>query len=278
MLSDHKSKFDLYSLGIVVKDKAVNSDTIHVTPIEDMSLSDGPLATTKNNRSVSLPDITGKVTNKKSTSNNIITATWIPMSSGNRITSPNVCANETVRIFRYANTDEYYWDTIFREPLIRRLEEVMYAYSDLKTPLKAFDKNSSYWIIWSTLNKFIHLHTSKSDGEPFAYDVIIDTKNGQITIKDDIKNVINLNSKTSTLTVNTNKQVIVNTKDTIVNASNQTTVNTKTATINASNQTSINTPTLNVSNNVNIGGNTNIGGSMNAGGAVNGSGGNCFNG
>ena len=101
---------------------------------------------------------------------------------------------------------------------------------------------------------------------------------GQITIKDDIKNVINLNSKTSTLTVNTNKQVIVNTKDTIVNASNQTTVNTKTATINASNQTSINTPTLNVSNNVNIGGNTNIGGSMNAGGAVNGSGGNCFNG
>ncbi len=278
MLTDHNSKFQLYSLGIVVKNKPVNSDIIEVTPIEDFTLADGPLATTKKQRSVNLPNINGKKINSKATSSSIIEATWIPLADGNRITSPNVCANETVRIFRYANTDEYYWNTIFREPLIRRLEEVMYAYSDLKQPLKAFDKNSSYWILWSTLNKKVHIHTSKSDGEPFAYDVIIDTKNGQITVQDDIKNVINLNSKTSTLTVNTNQQIIANTNNATINAHKNCTVNTEVATINASNNTNINTPTLNVSNDVNIGGNTNISGNMSAGGAVNGSGGNCYNG
>ena len=278
MLRGHKSKYELYSLGIVVKDKPLKSDIIEVCPIEDLNLTDGDIATYKNERSISLPDITGKMIHSKATSTSVIKATWVPMADGNRITSPNVCANETVRIFRYANTDEYYWDTIFREPLLRRLEEVMYAYSDLKAPLKAFDKNSSYWILWSTLNKKVQIHTSKSDGEPFTYDVIIDTKNGSVTIEDDIKNKIELTSKNSTLVINTNQQVLANTKVCVVNATDEATINTKTATINASSETSINTPTLNVSNNVNIGGNLQVDQNINANGAVNGTGGNCYNG
>ncbi len=278
MLREQRSKYELYSLGIVVKDKPVKSDIVEVCPIEDLNLSDGPLASYKESRAVSLPDINGKINHSKADSKVTIKATWVPMADGNRITSPNVCANETVRIFRYANTNDYFWDTIFREPSIRRLEEVMYAYSDLKKPLVPYDKNSSYWILWSTLNKKVQIHTSKSDGEPFTYDFIIDTKNGTVTIEDDIHNKIELVSKQSILYLNTNQQIIANTKYAVVNANTEATINTETAIVNASSEMSINTPTLNISDNVNIGGSVQIDGNMNADGAVNGSGGNCYNG
>jgi hypothetical protein len=41
-----------------------------------------------------------------------------------------------------------------------------------------------YWIEISTHRKNIRLHTSKNDGEPFAWDIQLDTKNGTFTIED----------------------------------------------------------------------------------------------
>jgi hypothetical protein len=253
------SKFTFYSVGIVATTKPLGSDIISVVPMEQLNLADGPLETFSDKRSLNLPNATGKVYSGTFTSTVKISATWLPLSDSNRMTAPDVCQNETVMLYRYANTDQYYWTTIFREPLIRRLEHVVYAYGNLRAPLQAWDQNSSYWMLWSTVEKLIHLHTSKSDGEPYAYDIIIDTKHGSVTIKDDINNSMTLDSPTSTLTVNTNKAAIVNTQDATINASKSATVTTPVATINASSSMQVNTPTCNFSENVNIGGNLTYG-------------------
>ncbi len=253
------SKFTFYSVGIVATTKSLGSDIISVVPIEQLNLADGPLETFTDKRSIKLPNATGKIYNGTFTSTVKILATWLPLSDSNRMTSPDVCKNETVMLYRYANTDQYYWTTIFREALIRRLEHVVYAYGDLTAPLQEWDQNSSYWILWSTVEKLIHLHTSKSDGEPYTYDIIIDTKHGSVTVKDDINNSITLDSPTSTLTINTNKAATINTQKATVNASESATITTPTATINASSSLKVNTPVCTFSDNVNIGGNLTYG-------------------
>ncbi len=195
-MSDEKlSKLKLYSLGIVIEDKQRGSDLISVLPIEELPLTDGLVKDVKR-------DFKAKTVNAKSVIKTSevkgdlkLIAKWIPFGHSNRISSPDVIKNETVILFRFADTEEYYWTTIFREPSIRRLESVLYAFGNLAKGMEAFDKESSYWFEVSTHDKYIKLHTAKSDGEPYEYDVTFNTETGFIEIKDNIGNVIKLTSR-----------------------------------------------------------------------------------
>lgn len=187
-----ESQLKLYSLGIVVEDKKLNTDYIVVVPIETLSDLDGDLSKNK-----TLP----KSKNNKVSRSNSVLAKWVQNGQTNRITSPNVYANETVRIFRFADNDEYFWDTYMHEPDIRRLEHVQYSYSNKKTPLEKYDDNSSYYSIWSTLKKFLHIHTSTNDGEASGYDFKVNTKTGIFTLEDTQNNQIIWNSTKKTLTI-----------------------------------------------------------------------------
>lgn len=205
-----ETNLKLYSLGIVVETKPVGTDYILVSPVEDLNIQ------TPGNIKDYKKDYDGNKKNLESVnfttqheSKNYIKAKWLPFGHSNRITAPDVVINETVILFKFADVDEYYWTTIFREPILRRLETVQYAYSNLKDGITktTFDKESSYWVEYSTKDKYVHLHTAKSDGEPFIYDLKIDTKQGVITVKDDVGNYIQLDSSQDTATVNTNKDI-----------------------------------------------------------------------
>lgn len=193
------SQLKLFSLGIVVEDKPRGSDKITVNPIEEIFIFNGLLSKDERKYDVTVPNMKGVKLSANVKGNVHLDATWIPYGHSNRMTSPNVCKNETVAIYRYADTDDYYWTTIFREPKLRRLEDVIYAFSNLSKGLEPFDFNSSYWFRVNTIDKIVRLHTSKSDGEPFEYDIIVDTGNGNIVIKDDIGNQIKLDSKSNTI-------------------------------------------------------------------------------
>lgn len=195
MLEDKQSKLKLYSLGIVIKDKQRGSDLISVLPIEELPMSDGLIKDAK--KEFKAKGVDSKSVSKISSveGNLELIAKWIPFGHSNRISSPDVIKNETVILFRFADTEEYYWTTIFREPSLRRLETVLYAFGNLSKGMIPFDKDSSYWLEVSTHDKYVKLHTSKSDGEPYEYDVIINTDTGSIELKDDIGNVIRLTSK-----------------------------------------------------------------------------------
>ena len=218
-----ESGFKFYSVGVVTADKLVGSDMIEVYPSEDLPLINGKIADHKVQWDVSLPNVNGSLNTSKVKGGATISARWLPLGDANRITAPDVVKNETVMIYRFADTNDYYWSTIFREPSLRRLETVCHAYGDLRTPLKSFDKNSSYWYEISTKDKHVQLHTSMSDREPVEYDIKLDTGHGTLTIKDSKGNVIVLDSVVGTLNINANTSVNVTAPN--VNITGNVTIN-----------------------------------------------------
>lgn len=175
---DMLSQLKPYSLGVVVIDKPETSDVIQVFPAEQLPFAEGDLS--KNKRMQ-------------------ISASWIRIGDSNRFTSPDVYKGETVQIYRYANTEEYFWSDIMREPSLRKKERVIIAISNVpgKGDVQTLDK--SYYLEMSTKDKRMHIHTSDNDGELCTYDVVLDTVKGNLTILDGMGNIITLDSKPGNL-------------------------------------------------------------------------------
>jgi len=209
MSAERESGLKLYSLGIVAVTKDKGSDAIKVTPIEVLTLGNKKLSEEKNNYKVEMPDAKGIKRSSEIESESMLIAKWIPFGHSNRLTPPDVVAGETVILFRFADTEEYYWTTIFREPKLRRLETVNYGYCNIPQGLEPFDKQTSYWFEVSTDQKYIKLHTSKNDGEPYEYDITLDTEKGNLLIDDNAGNSIELNSEQSKLSILTNTDVYI---------------------------------------------------------------------
>lgn len=272
-MADRKSAFIFYSYGIVAIDKERGSDDIKVVPIEEVSLTDSnteevrtmakgqgkanierkerkegnTLSDKKVKYDVQLPDHQGVSRSESVSGDVMLVASWTPLCQSNRMTAPDVIEGETVMLFRVDDTDSYYWSTMMREPNIRRLETVCYMYGNLPDGISPFDKNSSYWVEVSTHDQYVHLHTAKNNGEPFEYDIKLDTAKGTFELTDNSGNFIHLDSPTSKLTVTTNEDVEVNTTRVVVNASKEVVVNTpdfivnsETCTLNGSDVVTVN--------------------------------------
>ena len=195
------SKLRFYSLGLVAKNKLLTSKSIEVTPIEDFPMIDGEVNDHKEKYKSSSKDASDAVTNVSVETTVSIKATWLPINNSNRKSAPDVRRGETVVLYQFADTDKYYWNTMFDDIKLRRLETVIYSFSNNSKEDVPDDAASTYYLEVSTHRKLMHVHTSKNDGEPFAYDVQIDAKNGVITITDDADNFFVLNSKDKRLTM-----------------------------------------------------------------------------
>lgn len=219
---EHTSGLKFYSLGVVVEAKSLGSDIIKVSPREEIGLFNGLISEEERNYKTKSPNAQGVVSSDELEGDVTLLAQWISFNGGNRTTAPDVQANETVMILTYADTDEYYWTPIFREPGIRRLETVRYSYGNLKEGLKEYDADSSYFFEVSTHEKFVKLHTSKSDGEPFEYNVTINTFNGTITVGDDAGNNITIDSQAEKLQLvnTTGTSVTIDKENIILSATN----------------------------------------------------------
>lgn len=200
-MDDEKSGLRFYSLGIVTEDKAVGTDKIKVNPIEHITQLNGLLKDMKVDYDVNVPDARGVQQSEKISGQAWVPASWRAIGDANRITSPDVYAGETVVMMTMSNTNEYFWDKIGTEPSIRRQETVQYGFSNLKKPGTAFDNDTSYWMLWDTRNKKVQFHTSNNDGEPFKFDITIDTAGGSVVIQDDVGNFIKMDSANDLLSM-----------------------------------------------------------------------------
>ena len=250
MVGNKLSGLRHYSLGIVVEDKAEGTDYAKICPIEELTLVNGLLKDATMDYEVDLPDAQG--IKRKSTLNgaSVVVAKWLPFSEGNRMTAPDVCERETVIIWRYADTQEFCWSTIFREPTIRRQETVCFALSNLKERLVAFDKDTSYWSEWSTKHKYVKTHTADNDGELTTYDTIIDTLNGSHTTMDGHGNYVQIDSATDTITIKAvGKIVIIGDKSVDISSTGPVSVTAGgTAVVNAKGNTTVNSESNTVVN------------------------------
>ena len=207
-----ESKLKPYSLGIVVEHKPGGSSTLLVSPVETLNLQgEGSMREASKSFKGAIPDSTNSSFKTEQTSTNYIRAKWLPLGASNRTTPPDVRAGETVLIYKFANVEEYFWEDAMTEPELRRLEDVLYSYSNLAGGSAPHDLESSYWVRVNTKDKYIHLHTTSSDGEPFEYDIKIDTAVGSVKINDNAGNDFKLDSPSNTVEINTQHECNVTT-------------------------------------------------------------------
>lgn len=222
-----ESSLKFYSLGIVAVNKSRNSPYIMAVPIEELPMTTGTTEDVNvKAKGAAKPNVFHKVAKRPSTldkqkttysvevpdhkkvsraynvvAESMIVAKWRPIGDNNRVTAPDVIAGETVLLMRVADTDDYTWETIGYEPGIRRQETVCFMFGNIPSGQAAIDKETSYWLEVSTHDKYVHLHTSKNDGEPYSYDIRLDTEKGTFEITDNSGNNIVLNSSQNQITL-----------------------------------------------------------------------------
>lgn len=189
------SKLSIYSLGLVAANKPLDTRVIDVTPIEDTSMIDGDINSGATDYKAESKDSDGSVYKAEVKTALTISATWLPMGTSNRMTAPDVRRGELVAIYRFADTDEYWWTTLKDDLHLRKLETVIYAFSGTKDESAKPNSENTYFLEISTHKKLVHFHTSKANGEPFIYDIQINTEEGFIKIQDDDGQFIILDSK-----------------------------------------------------------------------------------
>lgn len=210
------SQFKLYAIGFAKEKALLGSPFLTVVLHEVM-----PNMGNTNTEQLETKDSSGNIVKHSVTSGAEVTAMWL--SSSNRVTPPTVYAGETIKVYKYGETDKYYWKTFTYEKDIRGKETVVYAVSNLdreKDFGKHFDLDSSYSLTLDTVNKLVRLKTAKNDKEPVGYEISIDTKAGTFLLENTNGFSFSL-TKDGVFTTNANK-VIVNSKETTINATKLT--------------------------------------------------------
>lgn len=222
----NQSSFQLYSIGIVANNKELNSNWIEAFPIEDAMGLSGELTDHLYEYKSKGKDGYGNQyeTNVKTAAT--IKCIWLGMGDSNRMTAPDVRRDEMVRIYRVADSENYYWDVMGSSFAQRRLETVVHAYSATKEEDVELNEDNSYVTEVSTHKKLMRLaHTTMANGEPFAYDVFVNAKEGQVVIKDNIDNMFVLNSKDNHIYMINNNKTLVEIKQDEVTIKSKTAVN-----------------------------------------------------
>jgi phage baseplate assembly protein gpV len=231
-----------YSMGVVAENKALDAKDIEVTPIEELTMLDGELTSKVTDYSASAKDALGQAYTSTVKTNVSIKATWLPFGSANRVTAPDVRRGEVVMIFQFGDAPKYHWVTLMQDMDLRKLETAVWAFSATRNEADKTDADHAYYLEVSTHKKLVHFHTSKADGEPYAYDIQINAKDGSVVITDDAGNYIALDSANRRLEMKNvdgthldidKKRMIITAVDDVEINTKKYVVNADTATLNA---------------------------------------------
>ena len=196
-----KSLFHIISIGYAAENLKLGSKELAIYPPEFLGYLDGEINQQTAREETSGKDYFGREYKAAATISNCMKAKWLQWGS-NRQTAPNIRRTERVIIWRYGNSDCYYWTAMGEDDHLRRLETVIWCFSDTKDEsVTTLTPDNSYYFIISTHRKQVTFGTAKSDGEPFKYTVEFNTKEGSLTIADDVGNHIELNSALTQITI-----------------------------------------------------------------------------
>lgn len=206
MQSRNSSKLIHYTIGIVVEDIEEGSDIIKVFPLEKiLDIEPGDLAK-EESLSISVPNEEGeeKIILKKS---KYIKAKWRSQSQYNRLTPPTIRKGEKVDLYRYSNSDIFYWDSCENNPSLRKTEKVVYAWSVKDTITEDETIENMYSLTIDTKNQYIKLFISANHKEATEYTLEFDAKNGIFKLVDGENNFIKLFTQEDLLSININKDI-----------------------------------------------------------------------
>ncbi len=183
-----------FSVGLVISDSIDNSWYIRVIPIEQQGFIHGKIEDGSNVDEVKGKDSQGNSWETSYTTTNALTAKWISKDA-NRRTPPTIHKNEKVQLYKYADSDDIFWEDYGQDSRDRTTERYVKAWSNkTKRDGKEVDHANSYYFEVDTKTGNITLKTNKSNGEKFAYTVQIQGKGGILTLEDDAGQVIYIDS------------------------------------------------------------------------------------
>jgi phage baseplate assembly protein gpV len=223
------SKLHCYSVGYAVENKALSSWDLEVYPVEVLGYTDGEISADRGEDTVEGVDVFGQKYTIRVEMSHSIKARWLSFES-NRKTPPDVRRGEKVYIYRFADVDKYYWMSDKESEHLRRLETVIYAISATRDEsTKALTPENTYYLELSSHTKQITLHTSKADGEPFAYTFQFNLKDGAVTLEDDDGNSFLLDSVERQLMLKNKDGSLldVNKRNILIEAPDSVTIKTK---------------------------------------------------
>lgn len=199
------SELKLISMGMVLVDKEVNSWKIEVKLLEKNGYANGTVDNAPEEHEATGVDKDGVTYTDKVIAKSGLVAHWFP-SMSHQISAPDVCKGEVVEVWKYGDSDKYYWKATNMATHLRKLETRTIAISNKpKVDKKPLDHNNSYYHEMCTRTKTITIGTSKNDGEQYKYIIQINAKNGNVVIEDDVGNNFFLDSNNSKLLMESSK-------------------------------------------------------------------------
>lgn len=195
------SKLSIYSLGTVVKDKEKDSHIVYAIPYEVLTDLDGNLQNATQKVSGTLTEDAGKVFSS-TTKRVALRCEWLPFGDL-RTTSPDMVLGEQVIIYRYADTQDYYWTPKRQDLMNRKLEHIVLTLSNTKEDQeeKTAPFKKVYTITLSTRDGYLSIVTNDNQKEKAVYEVLLNTKDGIFKLSDNKENALVLNSVERTFRV-----------------------------------------------------------------------------
>ena len=194
------SELRFYSVGVVFKgNSTISGTTGNVNSVSQIKVS--PIETMNAQKQGPIEEF------------NTVTAEWLAISQPNRTSAPNVYPNQSVMLYKYANTEQYFWVTMRNEADLQRAETAIYAFSNIpaddgwETDTKPVSMNASNSYFISIGGSGIFVTTPDNRGEVAKYRIGIDCKNGKISISDNLSNSLTLDSKKGNLVVETKTRI-----------------------------------------------------------------------
>lgn len=174
-----------YSIGTATENKPLTTNELNVMPTEVFSATDGEVTLNPEQVVSKGVDRDGRQYETSVVSDRSVTAKWLPFGS-NRATAPDVSRGEKVMLYRFADTDTYYWRTLGLDEELRRLETVITVYN--ANPKRGMgsqiDVTNCYYFEVSTHNKTVTFGTSILNGEHTTMHVQIDAGMGVLLFED----------------------------------------------------------------------------------------------
>lgn len=209
--NEQLSGFRFFSVGVVVRTpQALGSAIIEVSPLESLNAQEpGFMESQEEFYDNTHPDSKGVVNATTIKSKNYLKAEWTPLAICNRVTPPNVVANEMVMLYKYGNVDKYYWSTMALGMGLRQLEKVRYAFSNQPAPVTGFNSDSSYWFEIDTAAKIVEFRTADNDGEYTRWSMKFENLKGLFKFKDEEGDEIEIDARDQRITVKSKNEVVV---------------------------------------------------------------------
>lgn len=202
--------------GIAVEDRASKSRKLKVYLRELTPFAGGDISDKTQNEQYTTVDADGNKTPGTVSTTNCVVADYFGLST-NSAFPPDIVAGEQVIVLQYADEDNYYWMAGGRDDNLRKGELARWAISDDMAASKELTESNTYFVELDTkIAKRIRIHTSKSNGEAFGYDIVIDAANSNLNITDDAGNSFSIESPSSVVQMkNAVGSIVCLNKDTI---------------------------------------------------------------